>query len=388
LRIAQVTPYFLPVEGGVERHVFNLSKELIGLGHDVDVLTCNLTRRGEVLAQYSAVAGVPVHRFASMASLGEFGKVWPGFGIRLLKGRYDVVHVHAFRHPHTDMSAILSKISSSKSVLTPHSSFYPLHLRRPLARGLVQVYDSLIAPISLRGYDRLVSLTLREARLLRSMGARSDKIALISNGVEDSHFRRGDTEAFKRKYGLQGGEIILYLGRLNRSKGIDVLLDSFEEVAAVRPRARLVLAGPATSDDEESFKGVLIKRAEAMDVRRSIVFTGEISEEEKRAAYDACDVFVLPSIYEGYGLVLLEAGAHAKPVVSTLTDGPSSVVTDGFNGFLVQPANRFQLAEKILRILDDRSLQAEMGERARSAALGHTWHKVAKMTEALYEGIN
>lgn len=383
-----MTPYFLPVEGGVERHVFNLSRELIRLGHDVEVFTCNSTRRNEKLAGYSLVDGVPVRRYPTMANLGEFGKIWPGFGVDLLRGRYDVIHAHAFRHPHTDMSAMISRMTSSKSVLTPHSSFYPSRLRKPIARGLVRFYDGIIAPVSLRFYDRLVALTAAEAARLRGMGARSRQIVRVSNGVEETHFSTGDKENFVRKYGLQGNEIILYLGRINESKGVSVLLESFEDVAAVRPKAKLVLAGPTTSHEEETYKKQLLRRSASLTASNRVIFTGGLSEEEKRDAYDACDVFVLPSLYEGFGLVILEASAHGKPVISTMTDGPRSVITDGFNGFLVQPENASQLADRICAILEDQSLRAQMGARARSAAQGLTWHSVAKLTESLYEGIN
>jgi glycosyltransferase involved in cell wall biosynthesis len=388
VKVVQVTPYFAPVEGGVERHVLNLSKELIKLGHEVEVLTCNLTRKGQVLDHSSIVEGIQVRRFPVLATLGEFGRAWPGFGLELLRGKFDIVHVHAFRHPHTDLAAVLSRLSRRGSVMTPHSSFYPLDLRRPLARGLVQIYDTLIAPVSLMWFDRLVSLTKVEARTLQSLGARRAQIVVIANGVEEEHFSKGEPGGFKTRYGLEGCEVILYLGRINRSKGINVLLESFEEVARVRPNARLVLAGPATSSDEEAFKATLLTRAATLEAGGSVIFTGALSEDEKRAAYEACDVFVLPSIYEGYGLVLLEAGAHGKPVISTLTHGPSSVVTDGFNGFLVQPRNALQLAETILRVLEDRSLRVTLGERARATAREHTWNKVALQTEAVYEEIN
>src|SRR5438445_11478710 len=79
MKIAQITPYFLPVEGGVERHVLNLSKELVRLGHEVDIFTCSGTRNGERLPGYDYIEALNVQRFTSVFNLGAFGTVWPGF---------------------------------------------------------------------------------------------------------------------------------------------------------------------------------------------------------------------------------------------------------------------------------------------------------------------
>ena len=86
MKIAQITPYFLPVEGGVERHVLNLSKELVRLGHEVDIFTCSGTRNGERLPAYDHIEGLNVQRCRSVFSLGEFGRVWPGFLSKILNG--------------------------------------------------------------------------------------------------------------------------------------------------------------------------------------------------------------------------------------------------------------------------------------------------------------
>jgi glycosyltransferase involved in cell wall biosynthesis len=384
MKIAQVTPYFLPVEGGVERHVLNLSRELARRGHEVEIFTCATTRQGEVLELSSVVEGMRVHRFQSVMSLGEFGKVWPGFAREVLRGEFDVVHAHSFRHPHTDLSMMVSKLAGSSSVLTTHAPFHPGGVRGPLARALVPIYDSLFAPTTLGYFGTAIALTGDEAELLRRMGATSDQIVVIPHGVDATHFSPSDPSLFTSKFGLEGRDIALCLSRINRTKGLDVLLDSFSSIASQTPNLMLVFAGGCTSPKEEEFLAELKRKTEALGFGGRVVFTGRLTDAEKASAYEACSVFVLPSIYEPYGIVLLEAAAHGKPLISTRTGGPKSIIVEGVTGLLVAPGESRELAHALLHLAVHREEAARMGEEARRMAREHTWERVAEATERAY----
>ena len=375
------------MEGGVERHVLNLSRKLIQLGNEVEVFTCSGTRNGGTLENFSVVDGIPVHRYASIANLGEFGKVWPSFSVELFRGRYDVIHAHSFRHPHTDISLLVSKLSGSASALTAHSPFHPDYVRVSLARALVPVYDDLVAPVTLRSFDLIVSLTTSEAKVLEEMGASRNRTVVIPHGIEEVHFIKGDPSRFVSKYALEGRSIILCLARTNRTKGLHFLLEAFARIAPRLPEASLVIAGPSTSQQETEFIGELIRLSRSLHVSDRVLFTGKLSDEEKVAAYEACSLFVLPSVYEPYGIVLLEAAAHGKPLVSTRTVGPGSIVSEGVNGSLVDPGDPEQLAGALLRIMTDERLRERMGEQARLMSREYTWERVARATEYSYHRI-
>src|SRR5712692_2808640 len=290
MRIAQITPYFLPVEGGVERHVLNLSHELVRRGHEVEIFTVARTRQNEVLERSSVVEGLRVWRFESMFSLGEFGRVWPGFAREVLKGDFDVVHAHSFRHPHTDISVLVSKMTGSASVLTAHSPFHPGEVRGRVARALVPVYDKLFAPTTLAYFDKVIALTEEEASVLARLGVRSDQRVVIPHGVDNVHFSRADPSLFMSKYGLEGRDVALCLSRINRTKGLDVLLEAFSSIADSAPNLTLVFAGEPGSRKEEGFLGELKSRSAAMGLQGRVVFTGRLTEEEKASAYQACMV--------------------------------------------------------------------------------------------------
>jgi glycosyltransferase involved in cell wall biosynthesis len=372
------------VEGGVERHVLNLSKELVRRGHDVEIFTCASTRQSGVLEPSSVVEGLRVYRFESVVSLGEFGRVWPGFARGVFKGEFDVVHAHSFRHPHTDLSMIVSKFAGSASVLTTHSPFHPGSVRGPIARALVPIYDNLFAPTTLGYFGTVISLTNDEADLLSRMGVSSDQTVVIPHGVDGIHFSQSDPSRFISKFGLEGRDIALCLSRINRTKGLDVLLDSFSTIAKRAPDLTLVLAGGCTSRKEEEFLAELERKTLSLGIQGRVVFTGRLTDEEKASAYEACMVFVLPSIYEPYGIVLLEAAAHGKPLISTRTGGPKSIIIEGVSGLLVTPGDRLELAEVLLHVATHKEAAARMGEEARRMAREHTWERVAEATERVY----
>lgn len=370
----------------MEKHVFELSKELLKRGHSVDVYTSNETRDSARLQAHAELDGIRIHRFQSLASLGEFGKVWPGFAAEIIGREYDVIHSHVYRHPHTDISAVVSKLKETRSVMTTHSPFHPAGTRGPLANALVQVYDRMVAPFSLRAFDSIISLTPAEVEHLVSLGAPRDRVVVIPHGVGSENFAHSDGSRFLDRFGLEDGDFVLYLGRIHRTKGVDILLEAFARISTEVPSVRLVIAGPTTSSEEKTFKEKLGVRSEKLGVDDKVVFTGRLSEEEKQGAYESCRYFVLPSLYEPYGIVLLEAAAHGKPLVSTLTDGPNSIIEDGVSGLLVRPGDVEGLAGAMKELLLNDKLVESMSVNAREMAFQHTWKKIAARMEQAYSG--
>jgi glycosyltransferase involved in cell wall biosynthesis len=250
------------------------------------------------------------------------------------------------------------------------------------------VYDRFFAPTTLGYFDKVISLTVEEAAILSGLGVSSDRMAVIPHGVDDVHFSPADPSDFLRKHRLEGKDIALCLSRINRTKGLDVLLDAFSIVAKDAPNLALVLAGGCTSHREEEFLVELKRRSVTLGLDGRVVFTGRLTEGEKAAAYEACAVFVLPSVYEPYGIVLLEAAAHGKPLISTRTGGPRSIVVEGSNGLLVSPGSRQELAAALLALATDRETARRMGDQARRMARAHTWERVATATERAYLSID
>lgn len=160
------------------------------------------------------------------------------------------------------------------------------------------------------------------------------------------------------------------------------MLEAMPGVLAGHPGTRLVLAGRGSLCDG------LRKKASALGLGESVVFSGYMEEDELKEAYGVCDLFVLPSTVEPFGIVVAEAMASGKPVVCTNSGGVREVVADGVNGFLVPPGDSGALADRLCALLSDKSARDRMGRMGRRIAeTKFDWKAIALRTKRLYEEV-
>jgi glycosyltransferase involved in cell wall biosynthesis len=171
------------------------------------------------------------------------------------------------------------------------------------------------------------------------------------------------------------------LGRLNALKGPKVLIEAAPMIAKEFPNCSIVLVGP----DQVGYRSSLEKRAAELGVASNVQFTGPIYElEEKMQAYSACDLFVMPTTYEGTSQAIFEAMAQGKPVVASRVGGIPSQIEDGVDGMLVEYGSSEALGEAILKLLRDKSLMESMGASSRRKAPSFCYSKLAKTMERIY----
>jgi glycosyltransferase involved in cell wall biosynthesis len=175
--------------------------------------------------------------------------------------------------------------------------------------------------------------------------------------------------------------MILYVGRLASNKGLLNLIESVPKVLSQFPKTTFVLVG-----EDEGLRDKLVNRAAELGISDSVIFTGHITDNDLfMSAFTACDVFVLPSEYEAFGLVLLEAGACKKPCVATKVGGVPEVIEDGKTGLLVDYDDVASLANAITLLLEDESKRKQMGKAARESVRNKfTWTKVVDQLEKVY----
>lgn len=224
----------------------------------------------------------------------------------------------------------------------------------------------------------LIYPSMHAQRLMKDI--RTDITPLvISNGVNGSRFVQADPTAFLERFHLPSTKtIILYAGRLHPEKSLDTLIGAMPEVMRAAPDAHLVIAGFGHQED------MLRSQAKTLGVADHISFLGHISDDDMVMAQQAADIFVLPSLAELEGMVVLEAMASGNPIV--IANSPESASTyfvDG-NGFLFTPRDPHDLATQIIRLANNPSLRAEMG--ARSLALSHHYdiNESVRRLEELY----
>ncbi len=207
------------------------------------------------------------------------------------------------------------------------------------------------------------------------------KMTLIKNGIDALEFQ--ETEAFdKKKRELKwrlklDPPVVGTVARLHRQKGIVDLLAAAPQIHLGRPEAKIVVIGGGPQERE------LRKKAQKLGLERFFVMLGE--RRDARELLSLLDVFVLPSLWEGLPLVLLEAAAMGKPIVATDIDGVREIIRDGETGLLVPPKNPEKLSEAVLRLLQNSDLAHKLGQEARAAIPpAFSLSKMVNETEQLY----
>jgi glycosyltransferase involved in cell wall biosynthesis len=211
------------------------------------------------------------------------------------------------------------------------------------------------------------------------LGAVNAKIRVIPNGVEVSRFK-GDGEPHLIPTGVsENRKVILYVGRIVREKGIFTLLDAFEELRIRGKDVSLVFVG------EGPLKEDLAKEILWRKLSDRVKLAGFVDEQKLVSLYNSSDVFTLPSQYEPFGMVVLEAMASKIPVVVSDVGGLSEIVDDGITGVKVRASDPHALAEGILRVLEDQGLSERLKENAyQMVQEKYKWNLIAEKTLEVY----
>ena len=255
--------------------------------------------------------------------------------------------------------------------------------QNPFIAGLIAVVAGLVARrpvlISVHGYlftvsypqfmlRRAVCLAARAvranslavAKMLESWGVPRSKIHVVGDRVDVDMFSpRVDGSKVRRRHGLEGHRVVLYVGSLTRIKGVDLLLRALRLVAEEVPDVKLVILG------DGPLRGRLMELARELGVEDRVVFAGQVPHEEVPGYMAASDLLAHPSLSESLGRALLEAQASGRPVVAFKVGGVREAVRDGWTGILVEPGDYRGMAEAIARLLLDEGLRSWMGVEAR-----------------------
>jgi D-inositol-3-phosphate glycosyltransferase len=227
--------------------------------------------------------------------------------------------------------------------------------------------------------DRLVAATaIERAHLVSHYGADPARIAVIPCGVDTTLFAPGDQAAARAALGLDDRPRLLYVGRLAPIKGLTTLLDGMARLRGRGSRAHLCIVGGDTDEPLNGHEGELRARLADLGLQDSVTFVGAQPQESLRAWYVAADATVLPSYYESFGMVALEAMACGSPVVASRVGGLQTTVRDRITGVLVPDHDPVSLADALEDMLDDTALRARLGRAGVRWAAEHRWPCVAE----------
>jgi len=385
MKILQVTPTFVPSKfGGVKVVSYSLSRVLAERGHKVVVYTTDADiGRSRLRNTHSVntISGVNVRYFRNLSNFAAFKyRLFLPLGMILAARKeidsFDIIHLHSFRDFQSIVIRHYAKKYGIPYILQAHGSLITY-----LQKGAVKkIFDKLWGYRILRDAAKVIAVTQTEAEQYKSMGVSEDKIEIVPNGIDLAEFDNLPAGGeFRRKYGLSGEQkIILYLGRIHQTKGLELLVKAFAEVIKELPNTKLVIVGP-----DDGYLPALEKLIKELKIENKTLLTGPLYKEDKLKAYVDADVFVNPRADEIFGIVFLEALACGTPVICSIGCGLAEVINNQV-GFAV-PYDKDQLQQAILHILSDEKMRQEFGEKGKLLVREKfNWEKIVERLESVY----
>jgi len=382
VRVAHVLLRF-DAPGGVETNVREVTRRLRAAGEDVEVYASDLYDEGrwERRSNYAPVVdGVPVHRFAIRKRLvpGLTMPMMVGLIDALSESGADVIHAHSHRYGHVLEAAAVAERLGIPLVVSTH--YHPADRREPpLKRGLLRIQDVVFGMTAYRVAKALVVQTDREAALVREF-APSRKLRTIAPGIDLSAW---STPEGDRPEGLGlPDEYFLFVGRVASNKGLPTLLEAIARLDA-NSRRPLVLMGRDWGE-----RSRLEARARELGILDFVRFLGHVdSPTAYRGVIRRARALVLPSEWEAFGLVLLEAMAAGTPIVATAVGGVPDVLEEGRAGRLVPYGDSAALAEALRSVVANPTETERLRAAARTRVLGFDWSVTVDRHRALYREV-
>lgn len=353
MRILQVIPYFNWSYGGPVKVVYDISNELARRGHDVTIYTTNVGM-GKKLSESEKLTckNIKVQYFNTINNWVANNlklHISPSMRIAIKKEilRFDVIHLHEFRGiPNFYIWRYATKYKIPY-IIQAHGAAPAVVGNQNIGRTISKfVFDAIMGSKIVYDASALIALNKLEAEQYIQHGINKEKIKIIPNGLDlDDLNNKPERGRFRRKYGIFDDEkVILFLGRIHKIKGLDLLVNAFFEVTKEIDNCTLVVVGP-----DDGYLVQLQNHIKFLQIDKKVIITGPIYGREKFEAYIDADVFVLPSCYEAFPLTVLEACACGVPVIVTNKCGISNVINKQA-GYAIN-YDKGELKEAILKIL-------------------------------------
>jgi phosphatidyl-myo-inositol alpha-mannosyltransferase len=367
VRVGLVCPYSFDVPGGVQAHVADLARTLIGMGHHVSVLAPGDDSEGAVeFPEFVVPSGrsVPIPYNGSVARL-SFGPVsYTKVRKWIRAGNFDVLHVHEPVAPSLSLIALV--VADGPIVATFHTA-------NPRSRWL-NAFQGVLQPFMEKITGRIAVSELARQVQVEHLGGDA---VIIPNGVDVKFF--ADASPLPG-YPRTGGTIG-FVGRYDESrKGMAVLLDALRLMVPLRPELRLVVAGSGDEKDLRELAGP--------ELAGALRFLGRVSDPDKASMLRSLDIYCAPNIGgESFGIILTEAMSAGTPVVASDLDAFRRVLDNGIAGVLSPVGDAPALARALSAVMDDPGRRAVLAAQGRRVVAAYDWPVVAATVVKVYETV-
>lgn len=378
-----------PTIGGEGKYTQGLARALYDLGHIVHIVTTDIEVYDNFDSGNIDIIRIPIIKKLPGLKTFSFGvslkkkckEIWNTQDIDIIHQTYDYYKipfskkdidaqvVATIHHPFLEERRAIRDSSNNllffQYFIHQRSEFLAFMQRKVCERA-----DKIIA---------VSNFTKRS--IINDYSIPPHNIEVIPNGIDILKFNPNiNGYGMRKKLGFECEPIILYVGKLEWNKGVDNLLIVFSKVVKEFPDAKLIIVGRGSQEKR------LKKLADRINLTKSAIFMGKVQSEELPLLFAASDVFVLPSLMEGFGIVLLEAMACGKPCITTKAGGSDDVVLNGETGLIVPPINQHSLYQAILTLLNDDDLAQKFGDAGRKRVEEKfSWDVVARQTIKVYK---
>jgi len=376
MRILQFVPYFLPYPGGQERYIYNLSKYLVKMGHEVHVITSNFPKS----KKFEEIDGITIERYPLIARPLRNPIVPKFLQVPKRFREFDVVHIHNEHAFSSIIAAYAKRRQDFPLILTNHGR---LIFGSYVADKIESVYLKHIGKRIFELSDAIVVNSKSDKDFVSSIAPKaSEKIYVLPNAIDPEFLTKLVKEKNNHGNNLDAEVKILYVGRLIRRKGVEWLIKAMSIVTKEYSGKRIKCILVGDGEDRKYFEEL----AREYNLSDSVIFMGRVGDGELFWLYKNSDIFVLPSLSEGLPTTILEAMYLGLPVVATDIPG----VRDHFKeiAILVPPKDERALANAILAIIENENVAKQLSNAGRKLVEErYTWDKVAKEYEKLYNNV-
>lgn len=372
MKIALVSPYDYAFPGGVNEHVSRSGESFTRMGHTVKIIApCSRPR--EVVEDSNFIflgRPIPIHASGSIVRAPVSPWLFFSHQVKNVLERecFDLIHVHEPLFP--PLCTAVVHYSKTMTVGTFHAS-------RSRSWGYW-----FWKPVCLKRWFEKLDGRIAVSKPAMEFASRyfPGDYVIIPNGVDLKHFA-ADVAPIEEY--CDGKLNIMFVGRLEKRKGLEHLLGAYRRIKNEFPRSRLIVVGPG---------GKLRRDYQTMVARwrlADVVFTGYVSYDDLPRYYKTADIFCAPATgQESFGIVLLEAMAASKPIVASDIEGYANLVRHGVNGLLVKPKDEKALAAALSQLLEDGTLRERMGTLGRHKVDAYSWERVAQRVMNYYQSLD
>jgi glycosyltransferase involved in cell wall biosynthesis len=379
MKIIQITHSFFPHSvGGREKQVYDLAKALVKKGHEVEIFTCSDSFWKSYTKKENSKLKIHYFKTIKIKFSAGYYRIPLGMFFSLMTKKFDLLHAHEYFHFTTFLSSLVSKLRKIPLIFTEHG--YPEQVGT--LKIALKTYDKFVLPFIISNCERIIVVSnFIKKELISKCRVSEDKVKVIYNGINLREYEK-ENKTFSEKYNLKEKKIVLAMGRLIKEKGFQYLIKAIPLVKKEIPEISnviFVILGP------EVYYGKKLKKlAKNLGVEKEVFFLGPLSEKMVKSAISSSNLIAIPSIYEPFGIVALEAMAFEKPIIASNTGGLKEFLNEK-NSILIKPGDENELANGIIKILKDKELADKIGKKAREDVKKFELRKIVNKVLEIYK---